>query len=68
MDLVFASEVLAYFIVIWGSLVMGVLVWRRLVTTSLAEAPRNQVSTVETLHATLAVEAAAVVRAGQRRH
>ncbi len=68
MDLVFASEFVAYFIVIWGSLVMGTLVWRRFATTRRAIVSIDQVSTVETIHARLAVEAAAVARARQRRH
>jgi hypothetical protein len=68
MDLLLAIEFVTCFIVVWGSLVMGVLAWRHFVTTSRVMVPTDQVSTVETIHARLAVEAAAVVRARQRRH
>ncbi len=68
MDLVSASELVTYFLVIWNSLIMGTLVWRHFVTTRRTAVPIGQVSTVETIHARLAVEAAAVVRARQRRH
>ncbi len=68
MDLVSATELVAYFFVIWSSLVLGTLVWRHFVTTRRTAVPINQVSTVETIHARLAVEAAAVARARQRRH
>ncbi len=68
MDLPLAIEFVAYFLVIWSSLVLGILVWGRFATTSRTMVPIDQVSTVETIHARLAVEAAAVARARQRRH
>jgi hypothetical protein len=68
MDLAFVIEFVTCFLVVWGSLVMGTLVWRHFVATRLARVPIDRVSTVETIHARLAVEAAAVARARQRRH
>jgi hypothetical protein len=68
MDLSLAIEFVAYFLVIWSSLVMGTLVWRHFATTRRAIVSIDQVSTVETIHSRLAVEAAAVARARQRRH
>jgi hypothetical protein len=68
MDLVSASELVTYFLVIWSSLILGTLVWRHFVTTRRTAVPIDRVSTVETIHARLAVEAAAVARARQRRH
>jgi hypothetical protein len=55
-------------LVVWGSLVMGTLVWRQCVTTRFARVPNGRVSTVENIHARLAVEAAAAARARQGRH
>jgi hypothetical protein len=68
MDLAFVTEFVTYFLVIWSSLVLGALVWRHFATTRRTIVPIDQVSTVETIHARLAVEAAAVVRARQKRH
>jgi hypothetical protein len=47
---------------------MGTLVWRHIAITRRARVSVDQVSTVETIQARLAVEAAAVARARQRRH
>jgi hypothetical protein len=52
----------------WSALIIGTLVWRYFVSTTESEVSMVQGPTVETLHATLAAEAAAVVRARQRRH
>jgi hypothetical protein len=68
MDLAFATEVVTCFVLVWGTLVMGTLVWRHIALTRRTGVPIDQVSTVETIHARLAVEAAAVARARQRRH
>ncbi len=68
MDLAFVIEFVTCFLVIWGSLVMGTLAWRQFVVTRRTTVSMDQVSSVETIHAQLAVEAAAVVRARQRRH
>ncbi len=68
MALASASEFVTYFLVIWSSLILGTLVWRHCATTRRTIVPIDRVSTVETIHARLAVEAAAVVRARQRRH
>jgi hypothetical protein len=68
MDLTSAIELLACFTLTWGALVIGTLVWRHFVSTTESEVSMGHGPTVETLHATLAVEAAAVVRARQRRH
>ncbi len=68
MDLAFVTEFVACFLVVWGSLVMGTLVWRQFVTTRFARVPNGQVSTVENIHARLAVEAAAAARVRQGRH
>jgi hypothetical protein len=68
MDIAFVIEFVSCFLVVWGSLVVGTLVWRHFVATRLARVSIDRVSTVETIHARLAVEAAAVARARQRRH
>ncbi len=68
MDLAFVTEFVTYFLVVWSSLVLGTLVWRHLATTRRTRVPMDQVSTVETIQARLAAEAAAVARARQRRH
>ena len=68
MGLPLVIEFVACFLVIWSSLVLGTLVWRHFVTTRRTAVPIDRVSTVETIHARLAVEAAAVARARQRRH
>jgi hypothetical protein len=68
MDLVFVAKFMTCFLVIWSSLVMGTLAWRHFVFTRHARVSIGQVSNVETIHARLAVEAAAVARARQRRH
>jgi hypothetical protein len=68
MDLAFVTEFVTCFLVVWGILVMGTLMWRHLVATRLVRVPNGQIAIVETIHARLAVEAAAVVRARQRRH
>ncbi len=68
MDLAFAAEFVICFVLVWGTLVMGTLVWRHIALTRRARVPIDRVSTVETIHARLAVEAAAVARARQRRH
>jgi hypothetical protein len=68
MGLVSASELVVYFLVIWSSLILGTLVWRHFVTTRRTAVSIDQASTVETIYARLAVEAAAVARARQRRH
>ncbi len=68
MDLVFVIEFVTCFLVVWGSLVMGTLVWRHCATTRLARVSNCQVSKVENIHARLAVEAAVAARAHQRRH
>jgi hypothetical protein len=68
MDLAFVTEVVTCFVCVWSTLVMGTLVWRRFATTRRTTVLIGQVSTVETIHARLAVEAAAVARARQRRH
>jgi hypothetical protein len=67
MKVAFITEFMTCFLVIWVSLVMGTLVWRHFVATRLARVPNGQVATVETIHARLAVEAAAIARARQRR-
>jgi hypothetical protein len=68
MDLAFVIEFVTCFLVVWGSLVMGTLAWRHFVFTRHAMVPTDPVSTVETIHARLAVEAAAAARARQKRH
>ncbi len=68
MGLAFVTEFVTCFLVVWGSLVMGTLMWRHFVATRLVRVPNGQIAIVETIHARLAVEAAAVVRARQRRH
>ncbi len=68
MDLEFAIEVVTCFVCVWSSLVMCTLAWRHFVFTRHARVSIGQVSNVETIHARLAVEAAAVARARQMRH
>ena len=68
MDLEFATEVITCFVCVWSTLVLGTLVWRHIAITRRARVSVDQVSTVETIQARLAVEAAAVARARQRRH
>ncbi len=68
MDLAFATQFVTCCVLVWGTLVMGTLAWRHIALTRRARVPIDRVSTVETIHARLAVEAAAVARARQRRH
>ncbi len=68
MDLAFVTEVVTCFVCVWGTLVMGTLVWRHIAITRRARVSFDQVSTVETIQARLAVEAAAVARARQGWH
>ncbi len=68
MDPAFVTEFITRFVIIWSILVMGTLAWRHIALTRRARVPIDRVSTVETIHARLAVEAAAVARARQRRH
>ncbi len=68
MDLAFVTEVVTCFVCVWGTLVMGTLVWRHIAITRRARVSVDQVSTVETIQARLAVEAAAVARARRGLH
>jgi mannose/fructose/N-acetylgalactosamine-specific phosphotransferase system component IID len=68
MDFTFVTEFVTCFVCVWGTLVMGTLVWRHIAITRRTRVTDDQVSTVETIQARLAVEAAAVARARQRRH
>jgi hypothetical protein len=68
MDLAFVTEVVACFVCVWGTLVMGTLVWRHIAITRRARVSIDQVATVETIQARLAVEAAAVARARRGLH
>jgi hypothetical protein len=68
MDPTFITKFVTHFIIIWSILVLGTLAWRQFVTTRFARVPNGRVSTVENIHARLAVEAAAAARARQRRH
>jgi hypothetical protein len=68
MDMTSVIEFVTCFVIIWSILVMGTLAWRQFVVTRRATVSMDQISSVETIHAQLAVEAAAVARARQRRH
>ncbi len=68
MDPAFVTEFVTHFVIIWSILVLGTLAWRQFVVTRRTTVSMDQISSVETIHAQLAVEAAAVARARQRRH
>jgi hypothetical protein len=68
MDLALVTEVITCFVLVWSTLVMGTLVWRHIVITRRARVSMGPASNVETLHSTLAMEAAAVARARRMRH
>ncbi len=67
MDMTSVIEFIACFVIVWSTLVMGTLAWRQFVVLRRVIVPMGQISSVETIHAQLAVEAAAVARVRQRR-
>ncbi len=68
MDMTSVIEFITCFVIVWSTLVMGTLAWRQFVITRRVMVPMDQISSVEIIHARLAVEAAAVARARRGRH